>query len=83
MMYDVVDTCGMKRKDREALYNIGFSFRREKILKILDENAAKLSKAQKEELEWQLSALEKIRLLFNDNNFWYSNVLYIAFANKG
>lgn len=78
MRYSVSDTCEKSRLQKELMYKVGFSYR----IKRLDELEKRNLNNQKllKEIAWQKDALGKIKALFSQREFWYSNTTYIAIA---
>lgn len=78
MRYSVSDTCEKSRLQKELMYKVGFSYR----VKRLDELEKRNLNNQKllKEIAWQKDALGKIKALFSQRDFWYSNTTYIAIA---
>lgn len=78
MLYSVVDTCGKDRKSRERLFDVGFSFRLNRIDELIAKNPENTH--LREEREWLERAIAELREAFVDRSFWYCNTSYIAIA---
>ena len=78
MLYSCVDTCEKDRCSREHLFDVGFSFRLNRIDDLLRKNP---DNAQlKHEREWFAKALSELKAAFVERSFWYCNTSYIAIA---
>lgn len=78
MMYQVTDTCEKDRKRKESTFNIGFSFRLNRIDELIKLNPN--NQHLKEEREWFSNALARLKTCFCERDFWYCNISYIAIA---
>lgn len=78
MMYQVTDTCEKDRKKKENIFNVGFSFRLNRIDELIRLNPD--NEHLKQERAWFEEALSKFKEIFCDRKFWYCNVSYIAIA---
>lgn len=78
MIYSVVDTCGKDRKERERLFDVGFSFRLNRIDEMIALNPD--NEELKKERKWFDTNLSALYEAFIDRSFWYSNTSYIIIA---
>lgn len=78
MMYSVADTCEKDRRSRERLFDIGFSFRLNRIDELIKSNPNQ--EGLKKEREWFKDALAEFKEAFVERSFWYCNISYIAIA---
>ncbi len=81
MHYKIKDTCGMNLIKRQAFYNIGFSFRKNRLNEILAECERQSGCEEiKKEAEDLLRILKDIEDKFYEDSFWYSNTSYAMVA---
>ncbi len=78
MLYSCVDTCEKDRRSREHLFDVGFSFRLNRIDDLLRKNPDNVQ--LKQEREWFAKALSELKAAFVERSFWYCNTSYIAIA---
>lgn len=79
MDYNITDTCEKSRAEKEIIYEIGFGFRRNRLKTIAQMNAE--NSIIINEVEWQLNALDKIKEMFCNREFWYCVTSYMAIAS--
>ena len=77
--YSVFDTCECSKEEKMSYFKIGFNFRKLRLEEIKRLNPDNI--AIQNEVAWQLEAINKIKEMFLKDDFWYSNVLYIATAS--
>ena len=77
--YSVFDTCTCTKEEKMSYFKIGFNFRKLRLEEIKRLNPDNI--AIQNEVAWQLEAINKIKEMFEKDDFWYSNVLYIATAS--
>ena len=75
-----IDTSGMDFDERMALYKMRFSLRTMYYKKELERNPSN-TEVQKE-LEWMVSALDKLQEVFGSPSFWYSETMLVAVARR-
>ena len=75
-----IDTSGMDFDERMALYKMRFSLRTMYYKKELERNPS--NTAIQKELEWMVSALDKLQEVFGSPSFWYSETMLVAVARR-
>ena len=79
VLYSTNDTIGKSRKEKEWLFNMGFSFRLNRLQSIYAENPNNI--ILREEIEWLQKALEKLKETFFSYNSYYVVTAFIAIAS--
>ena len=80
LMYQITDTIGKNRREREWLFTMGFGFRLNRVKSILDENPD--SEFLRKEYEWLKEALDKLRMIFHSRGYYYSARAFIAIGSE-
>lgn len=80
LMYQITDTIGKSRREREWLFTMGFSFRLNRVKSILDENPG--SEFLAKEYLWLKEALDKLRVIFHSRGYYYSARAFIAIGSE-
>lgn len=80
LMYQITDTIGKSRKEKEWLFTMGFGFRLNRIKSILSENPD--NDFLLKECRWLEEALKKLRIAFYSRGYYYSARAFIAIASE-
>ncbi len=81
MFYTVSDTSDKDEAFKQALFNMAFGFRLNRIDALLEKNPD--NQFIKNERAWLADALERLKKVFFSPDFWYSVTIYIAVAGVG
>ncbi len=78
LMYSIRDTCNRNRREREYMYDVGFSFRIRRLNELMELNPD--NKKLRAECERVKNLINQFKTEFSSPKFWYCNTTYIAIA---